>query len=805
MPSHRITPALVAIPFICATSMMATTTMAQGQQNTPPAQAAQSDIRQYNIPAGPLSSALTRFATEAGIFLVGASELAQGKTSPGLQDRLGVQAALDRLLVGTGLQARPNAQGQYVLEKAVGVTTLPAVQVSAMRLGATTEGTESYTTGITNTATKLNLSPRETPQTISVITRQQMDDFAMTSVDDALKATSGVFVLDRGNNGSAYYSRGFALQSQYDGIPNPIGISQNNINPQIDNAFLDRVEVLQGPSGLMSGAGDPGGTINLVRKRPTREFQAHIEAQGGSWNQRRVVGDISGPLVDSGRIRGRMVALVDKRDSFVDYAFRDRQAFYGVLEADITSSTMLYASLQYQKDKGRNHFGVPFAADGSDAGLDRSDFFGNANQLTTRDYTLYTVGLEQQLPADWTMKLQYSGSKTNISIDNYSYLSGNLNPTTGNGLSINQMAHFSGDVPYDSFDAYVSGPVTLLGREHELVFGANGSTMTRNFAGTGYMPALPINVFSFNPTTLPTAVTGTNPYIGGYKITQRGVYGVGRFNLTDSLKLITGVRVSSYEDKDVITGATTAKESNVVSPYAGLIYDINKTHSAYVSYSDIFNPQSEQNADGDTLKPIVGSNYEVGLKSEFFGGELNTAVALFRLEQTNLAQLDESVPNDPANICGGQCYTASDKVTSQGVELSINGEIVPGWNLTAGYTYVDSQYASGADNGEPYATELPKHTVQLYTTYKLPKTNWTIGGDVRYYSKIYREGPGWTLNRDALVLVGLTAKYQINPNADLTLVVNNVFDKTYRAALDTRNYSTFGQPRNFVANLQYRF
>lgn len=761
----------------------------------------------FNIPAGPLSETLNRFAEQTGLYLSGAGELTAGKNTSGLQGEFTVAEALRRLLQGTGIDYRLTGENTVSLAAANesgNVMSLPAMTVTSDALGAITEYTGSYTTGSTNTATKFDLSPRETPQTVTIVTRQLMDDFAMTSVDDALRATSGVYIHDRGGVGSTYFSRGFELQNQYDGIPNPVGISAYNRNPQIDNAFLDRVEVLQGPSGLLSGAGDPGGTINLVRKRPTEEFQAHVEAQGGSWNQRRLVGDISGSLMKSGRVRGRLVMLMDERDSFVDHAFRDRQAVYGVIEGDITPSTRVYASLQYQEDKNNNHDGVPYAEDGSDAGLSRSAFFADANHVTTRDYTLYTLGLEQQLPADWSMKLQYAGNKTNVDKTNVSYIWGDLDASTGDGISIYQLADYDSEDSYDALDAYISGPLTLLGRNHELVLGANGSTKTRNYAGSGYMPALPINVYTFDPTALPTPVAA-NGYSGETKINQQGIYGVGRFSLSDSLKLITGARISWYEDKDMAAGTTTAKESSVVSPYAGLIYDINDVHSAYISYSDIFNPQSNKSEDGSTLKPVVGSNYEVGIKSEFFGGQLNTAAAVFRLEQTYLARLDASVPNDPGNACGGPCYTASDKVISQGVELSINGEIQPGWNLAAGYTYVDSEHASGADKGERYRTELPQHTVQLSSNYQLPNTDWSIGGNLQHYSKIYKEGADWKISRDALTLVGLTANYQINPSADLTLVVNNLFDETYRASLEQRNFSPFGEPRNLVANLKYRF
>jgi outer membrane receptor for ferric coprogen and ferric-rhodotorulic acid len=150
--------------------------------------------------------------------------------------------------------------------------------------------------------------PRETPQTITVITRQKIDDFGLTDVDKVLESTSGVFVEKVGNNGANHYSHGFQMQSQYDGQTNPVGIGGFGVgNTPHDSAFLDHVEIQQGAAGLLSGAGEPGGTINLVRKRATYDFQAHVEAQAGSWDKKRLVGDISGPLVSSGRIRGRVV------------------------------------------------------------------------------------------------------------------------------------------------------------------------------------------------------------------------------------------------------------------------------------------------------------------------------------------------------------------------------------------------------------------------------------------------------------------------------------------------------------------
>jgi len=769
-----------------------------------------------DIPAQPLDKALGALARQSGARIVFSTELTESRAAPGVRGSLTVPQVLQQLLVGTGLQAVVLDDGGYVL-KAVPVSNaggavLPQVTVqAAAQHDGTTEGTGSYKATATNTATKLTLTPRETPQTVTVVTSQQMRDFGMTSVDDAIKTISSVFLADQGNNGAWYMSRGFQMQTQYDGIPNPIGISNNNTNPQIDNAFLDRVETLQGAAGLLTGAGQPGGTINMVRKRPTDTSQASAEAQLASWNGRRIVSDVSGPLTESGRIRGRVVAVADNRQSFLDYAYRNRRAVYAVAEADLTPTTTLDASVQYQQDTGRNDYGAPFAADGSETGIRRSFFWADAGSRIVKGYTLTTLGLTQRLAGGWQAKASFSHDKTNSDAFRDSYIYGELDMATGDGLKMARQRSLNQDLSSNAADLYASGPFHLFGRKHEAAFGLNGSTMRRAYTGAGYIPLTPINVHTFDPGALGDIPPGASPYFGDTRTTQLGAYGVARFSVTDALKLITGLRVSNYKEENLLTGRTNSKESGVISPYAGLIYDLNAQYSVYASYSDIFTPQTQKTADGGTVKPVVGSNYEAGIKGELLDKRLNVSAAVFRLEQTNLARRDESIVPDPANACGGTCYIAADKVLSQGIDLGASGELARGWNVAAGYTYTDSKYASGAMDGERYGPQLPHHSLRLSTAYRLPNTGWTLGGNLSARSRIYRNDTSWdtgasyTVRSGGLVLVGLMARYEIGPKAELMLAVSNLFDRTYRANLENKYYSPFGEPRKFTANVKYRF
>lgn len=801
----RPRPLVLAMHLAFAGSLVAgagwsTEVQAQATHATAPA------ARSYDIPAGPLSDVLTRFSTEAGIFLVGSTELAQGKNSRGVRGTYSLQAALDTLLAGTGLEMQRNAQGRYVLRVAdsmnKSVPTLPVVNVTAQfEKDGTTEGTGSYQARYTNTATKLNLSPRETPQTLTVVTRQKMDDFGLTNIDAVIENGSTIISEHSGHNGNIYYSRGFMLQNQYDGMPNPIGIGENNLGPKVDTAFLDKVEILQGASGLMAGAGQPGGTINLVRKRPTEDFQANVETQLGSWNKKRLVGDISGSLTESRKVRGRAVALVDHSDSFTDYVFYKNKGFYGIVEADITSTTTLGASVMYQKTDFNDQYGVPFAPNGSDLKLPRSSFFGTANGGSTRDSTSSSLSLEQKLPSSWALKAAFT--HTDASVDKVaSDLRGTLNTASGNGLSLSAgrtQREFSSNV----LDLHVSGPFQLFGRKHELVFGGTGIRMndkTRNWGRA----STAVNVYTYDGEAIPRP-SGTIPaYPVANETNQHGMYGVVRLNLADPLKLILGTRVSWYEHK--AAGMLKQKESAVVSPYAGVLYDINSNYTAYVSYSDIFTPQSNLMASGGTVEPVVGKNYEAGIKGEFMNGRLNASAAVFRLEQTNLAQVDSSVGATACN--GGACYTAAGLVVSEGIDLSLNGEVGPGWQVGAGYTYVNSDYGNGKNKGDPYSTYLPKQILQLHTTYRIPETGWTVGGNIRISSKAYMESSNFRVQQGGYAIAGLLAKYQISKDAELSLAINNLFDRHYYfvAHYPSTNLGYFyGTPRSFSANFRYNF
>lgn len=763
---------------------------------TAPVQAAEQS-EQFNIAPGPLSQTLNRFAQQAGVAVIMDQNQIAQQQSKGLQGSFTVSSGFAQLLDGSGFQARETNSG-YVIEPATTTeqqsesVTLSTVQVSATGMGNLTEGSRSYTTGSVNSVNRLNMSLRETPQTITVVTSQQIKDFGYNQMDDVLRSTSGVYVYNRGLNGGAYLSRGFSLQTQYDGVQNPWGISEQNRNPSPDSAILDHVEIVQGASGLLTGAGDPGGTVNMVRKMPTATPQSSFELSGGSWDFQRAVGDVSGPLIESGAIRGRMVMAYQKQNSFVDYEYSNRRVFYGVLEGDLTDTTTVTANVQFQNNKYNDDYGVQMGPQGQDLGYSRSAFFGASWGELEKENRLYTLRLDQQLANDWQLRATFNRSETDVDNEGV-FMAGEVDLATGDGLGSRSVL-LQREFASNAFDIYLSGPVQLFNREHELVFGAN--TVNQTNRSRNLIDEIPANLYTYDPATRPyPSVTQFDPWPSMDKTTQEGIYTAGRFNLNDSLKLILGARMSWFESESL-------KATQEISPYVGIVQDLNEWASVYASYSDIFNPQDRQKASGDFIEPVVGSNYEVGVKTEFYGGKLNAGLALFRLEQTNLAEVDETIA--PDTLCDGSCYTASGKVVSEGIDINLAGELLPGWNMMTGYSYVDSEYASGEEKGQQYNTQLPQHIFRLSTIYQLPQTKWSIGGDMQYHSKVYQESAnyngveGYRTEQGGVALVGLLTKYQINERSEVKLNVNNLFDRKYFESVGAPNYyNTYGAPRSF--------
>lgn len=578
-------------------------------------------------------------------------------------------------------------------------------------------------------------------------------------------------------------------------------------------AQYDRVEIVRGASGLMEGVGSPGGSINLVRKRPTKEFQGMATAGAGSWDNYSASLDVGGPLNEQGTLRGRTVLSHQDKNSFQDYRENQRTLLYGVLEADIAPSTTASLGASYSKENnpGANWVGMGTYPDGSFLPVSRSHSMSPPWTYWNKESKTIFADVSHRLANGWKAKV--AGSYVESQMD---MLGVSFNRVGGNLMY--SAASYGYDIRQKGVDAMLSGPFALLGREHELVLGASHRVKNDDWTGSwpaGYSFAVdPINPASAGTAPYPL-LQMPNPYAQKTEVEQSSIYANARLHLRDDLKLIAGGRLDWYAyEQDLKSGAfenhVQYKATREFTPYAGLVYDINDRYSAYASITSIFSPQNYQKPDGALVEPRKGSNYELGIKGAYLDGKLNASLALF---QINLDSMPVAL--DVSQCAPGQssCYGTSGEVRSRGVELELSGELARGWQMGAGYTY---NYAENREpsafspigtgiSGKRFGTNLPLNLLKLYTTYRLPGelSHWKIGGGVQTQSKIYTQ---YGVKHGGYTLIDLHVGYAVSRNLDLSLNINNVFDKHYYSGiLSTTSGNFFGDPRNVLLTARYRF
>ncbi|MEX5541589.1 TonB-dependent siderophore receptor [Pseudomonas poae] len=687
------------------------------------------------------------------------------------------------------------------VEPSSGPIELGATQVSGEgQLGETTEGTQSYTTGAMKTATKLPLTLRETPQAVTVVTRQRMDDQAMTSINDVVAATPGLFLnFSNGPGRQSYTARGFDIDNlMYDGIPS--GYNGVNVGAQPNLAMFDRVEVVRGATGLVTGAGNPSAAINLIRKRPLDEQKVTLTGAAGTWDNYRGELDASSPLNDSGTWRGRVVTSYRDANSFIDNVGDYHGLFYAVTEADLSENTSLTLGFSNQKDKTNYFWGSSMVGqDGHHLNLSRA--YNPGTRWENKDQEINTVfaELRQQLANDWKLQVNANYAEQNA------LFSGSYQSRWTNNTLARTVYQSAADENQAGLDAFVSGPFQALGRSHELVVGA--SRRVYDLTTHSYSPFdmnWPLNAGK------PDFVHTSN---GREVTTQDGVYVTTRLSLADPLKLILGARLDWY-DYDNHDGDGDYKVTRNLTRYAGLIYDLDDHHSVYASYSDIFTPQTAKDTSGTPVRPIIGKNYEVGIKGEYLGGALNGSVALFRVDQQNRA-VDVVVPNCPQ----ASCAEASGEIRSQGIDFELQGALTEHWQVGGGYTYARTHVIKDQANpqtvNKQFDTDTPEHLFKLTTRYNFqgPLEKLRVGGNISWQSRMYNDltvadGSSYRLKQGAYAVTDLMAGYQVNQHLDLQLNANNIFDrKYYETIANSVDYGgdSYGAPRNMMLTAKYSF
>lgn len=657
------------------------------------------------------------------------------------------------------------------------------------------------------TASKLGISIKETPQSVRVITRALMNDFSLDDVNQVLETTPGVSVEKIETDRTYYKARGFDITNfQVDGL----GLPQESgaLQGTLDTAIYQRIEVVMGANGMMTGAGNPSATVNFIRKRPTDDLRANVSITAGSWSNMRLDADVSGRLNEYAA--GRAVVVKQKRDSYLDRYSVERDVFYGIAELNLTDSTTLTTSLTYQQNDADSPLWGALALFDSEG--NPTDY--DTSTSTTADWAYWNntskqafVELEQLVGDNWSVIARYAHTQTEQD-SNLFYVYGTPDAQTGLGLT-GYASDYQLTDRLNLFDVYAKGSFELFGQEHLIAAGASVADMAYQDSslydyttGNGF-PAMP-NLNEWDGVApVPVLKDGLN----GSRVESEQVseYVSARFSITDDLKLLAGIRHTAWETNGLSYGKNKSRDVSDTTSHLGTVYQINDDINVYASYSETFAPQAEQDINGQTLDPINGDTKEIGIKTELFNDLMMLNVAIFDAEQENIAVAD-TINSTPDNTV----YRAAPGIQSQGFELELSGEVGFGVSANLGYTYTDidvsDTFNSGNKDAQLVKDYTPKQVFKLAAKYDATFVDGlSFGMNMRWQddiSRVQNDTPLIVTKQNAYALVNMMASYEINSQVSITANVNNVFDKKYVNSLYWAQ-GFYGAPRNYALSLNW--
>ncbi|QCS51087.1 TonB-dependent receptor (plasmid) [Picosynechococcus sp. PCC 11901] len=617
-------------------------------------------------------------------------------------------------IVITGLTAPPMAAPQLTGEQLIVEVTPDESTAENLELVVTADATaNSYTVSEATTATRTDTPLAEIPQSIQVIPKAILADQGVSSLDDALRNTSGVLQNSADARGQRFVVRGFDSASVLrDGFRPTFGFSGNIGYPELAN--IEQVEVLKGPAAILYGVSEPGGVINLVSEKPLSEpfYEATLEL--GNRNQVAVGVDLSGPLNEDGNLLYRLNALYRNSDYYRNFNVDLERTFIApTLTWQIGDRTDLDLFVEYSADQRPYDTGLVAIGDSvADIPFDR-----NLSQLDDiNEATYWRTGyeFEHRFSDNWKVRNGFNYIAYNTIFES-SFTLG-FDPTTGDL----DRSYIQLDQPSSTYavQTNVVGEFSTGAVDHTVLMGVD--YIHRNQSGNnlrGFGPNSSFTQNIFNPIygTVPRPDFETQPIIrfGDTYINAVGIYLQDQMDIGDRLHLLAGLRYDTVSQRVVnpTSLAETTQNDDAFVPRLGVVYRPIEPISLYTSYSQSFAPNSGTNVDGDTLPPEAGEQFEVGVRAEALEGALVTNLAYFDIRKNNVAT------SDPDNI--GFSINAGQQ-RSQGIELDVMGEILPGWKIVANYAYTDARVTANNDGqAGNRLINSPYHSANLWTTYEL--------------------------------------------------------------------------------------
>ncbi len=809
-------PVRLALRSVLAGCALAAAPAVSGAQSQP-APGPQSARLRFDIAAGNLGQALDAAAARANVRLAYDRALVEGKSTAGLRGEYSIDEAFTALLAGTGVEAIAGDGNVYSLRDS-------AAKLSAIRVVEEVDlDNVGFKADIQEGATKMPLSIRETPQAITVVTRESIDDRLARDLTSALELTASVSIAGGSTTGGPFAGRGLATGESFvirgqelndfrdiriDGFAVP--------TRSFDLAAFERVEVIKGPSAALYGQGSLGGFINIVRKKPLAEFGGSAVAQVGSWNNYRAEVDVTGSLKDS--ITGRVTAVYDDGDSFINGVATRVAVIAPSVQFEIGEATTATIDVLYQDEQFVPSHGIPLRPEGHTLlipEIPRTRFVGlPAQKDSSAENLLGTLTVEHEFSDRWlaTLVLQDSSQDFHRYFDSYAH----------GGLAPDGESNLYADTALIERDAWagelrLDGRFAAFGREHSLLVGIEKNEREDHTA-FGYMYIGRTNIYEGDFASVGTIPGGAAAlpfnYDFGTRSRNQAVYAQVALSVAERTKLLLGARYDEAKQEalaypgGIIGDRKTDREPTF---RVGLTHDFTANISGYASFAQSFNPISDVGRDGNILDPETGRGYEIGLKSDWFDDRLGATLAVFRQDLVN-TPIPDPVDID-FSINGG-------KQRTDGVELEVSGSPATGLTLGFAASWLDAEYVDRADpyyGMKPYASAEEQYS--LFAKYEFSGgalqglgfgiTAISIGDRFLGYPGMSQWVDG-TVDDYALLdgyeRVDVNLYYDGFERWKLSLQVRNVLDERYIEHfrdIESNNY--FGAPTAVIVRAGYEF
>ncbi|WP_247839872.1 TonB-dependent siderophore receptor [Pseudomonas sp. MWU12-3103b] len=773
-----------------------------------------SSVRAYNLPAAPLSTTLNQIASQGGLALSLNPSLAAGKTSAPVSGQYDAAGALRAALQGTGLQLEQSSTGTYTLVAVPeGTLALPETAVIGVENLETAWGpVEGYTATRTAAGTKTDTALVEAPRSISVATRQQMDDRSVHSLDDAVRYMPGITASSYGSDTRADWLRvrGFEPTQFLDGLPLPKGVYAN---PKQETWNLDRLALLRGPASSVYGQTPPGGLLDMVSRRPSSDASSEIQLQYGSDNHRQINFASTGKIDDAGQFLYGISGVVRDSDTQIDHIENKRYNIAPSLTWNIDDDTKFTLLSQFTRDDtGITSQFLPVQGTKIDMPFGSVSHHKNLGDPDWEYYdrTYYALGyaFEHRLNDVWQFKQNLRYTKSDLSfqaltVGSYPYTmvddQGNVGRTS---TSVDEdISQFAVD---NNFQAdFATGDIrhtVLLGLDHQ-----RSNTNYLSIYGDGLKTNV-LNPIYGQPIVRPDRSTAYYDY--DQKTYQTGLYVQDQMAL-DQWRLTLGGR----EDW-VHTGtkffnkadATNTQRDKNFSGNAALSYVFDSGFVPYISYAESFQPTTGADASSTgSLKPTEGKQWEMGVKYQPPGSKTLLTAAVYDLTQKNVA-VTTTVGNTPITSQTGE-------VKVKGLELEATSDVTDNLKVIAAYTLAKSEVQKGDYKGNRLQL-MPNQQASLWTDYTWHSgvlDGFGIGGGVRYTGNTYGDqGNTWLGKANAYTVFDASVHYDLGrldnslKGASVAVNATNLFDKDYISTCDGY-YCYYGDQRSVVASATYKW